>query len=95
MGTINGFVGGKASYAQVAFGRGQMAWDELDLQAFLHEVHGSGLVDHHQYEELKKRLGADMWNLSWAMGRSGFSLLIAAFIYMLLNEQLEQLKKSA
>lgn len=95
IGKFHGFVSGDASYAQVAFGRGQMAWDELDIQAFLHEVHAAGIVNEHQYEKLKKRLGAEWYHLGLAMSRSLIPMLIAAFIYMMLNEQLEQLKKAA
>lgn len=95
VGKITGFVGGDASYAQVAFGRGQMAWDELDMQAFLHTVHAAGIVKEEQLEELRKRLGTKSWSLLWAAGRSGIPLLFAALVYLFLNEQLEQLKKAA
>lgn len=94
IGTVTGFTSGKASYAQVAMGRGQMAWDELDLQAFLHHVHASGLVDHNQYDELKKRLGAEGHNLAWAMARTALPLSILAFIYMIIKEQVEEAKKA-
>lgn len=95
IGKIEGFVGGKASYAQVAMGRGQMAWDELDMQAFIQHVYASGLVDEEQKEKLKKRLGAETYQLAWAMARSGIPMLFLSFIYMMLNEQLEQLKKAS
>lgn len=95
VGKLEGFVGGKASYAQVAFGRGQMAWDELDMQAFIHHLHASGLMDHHQIEELKVRLGAENYQLAWAMLRSGIPMLLFGFIYMMLLEQVEQAKKAA
>lgn len=94
VGKLEGYIGGQASYAQVAFGRGQMAWDELDMQEFLHHLHASGLMDHHQIEELKDKLGAENYQLAWAMLRTGIPMLLFGFIYMMLLEQLEQAKKS-
>lgn len=95
IGKLEGALGGEASYAQVAFGRGQMAWDELDMQAFIHHLHASGLMEENQIEELKKRLGAENYQLAWAMLRSGIPMLILGFIYMMFLEQVEQAKKAA
>lgn len=95
IGKLEGYLGGKASYAQVVYGRGQMAWDELDMQAFLHHIHAAGIVNHHQMEELKKRLGAENYQLVWAAMRSGIPMFLLGFIYMMLLEQMEQAKKAA
>ncbi len=95
IGKLEGYLGGKASYAQVVYGRGQMAWDELDMQAFLHHIHAAGIVNHHQMEELKIRLGAENYQLIWAAMRSGIPMFLLGFIYMMLLEQMEQAKKSA
>lgn len=94
-GTLHGRVSGKASYAQVAFGRDQMAWDELDSRDFLIMCHEAGLMNHDQMEELKKKTGAEQWNVILALMRTATPLSLFAFLYYLFSQELEDIKKTA
>lgn len=86
LGWLKGFIGGKASYAQLAFGRDQMAWDEVQVDAFLKMAREAGLVGDQQIEDLRKKTGARWWNLGLGIGRTLVSLGFLSFIYYMFKE---------
>lgn len=93
IGWLGGFVGGQASYAQLAFGREQMAWDEIDIDTFLKKARSAALIEGEAVKRLRKRTGAQFWSLSIAMSRTGAPLFILGFIYYMLKESSGDLVK--
>lgn len=93
IGTMQGALKGQASYAQIAFGRDKMAWDELDVDTFMRKVEDAGLIKMDEMEGLRKRTGAEALNLMWAIGRTAIPLFILAFIYFMFQEQMKTIAK--
>lgn len=90
VGTLLGITTQKTSFAQVAFGPNAMAWDEGDIDTFIKKLHG--LVDHHQTERLRKRTGAELWNIVLAGGRTAIPLSLFAFIYYLFSKEADDIQ---
>lgn len=95
MGWLKSAVSGEGSYAQIAFGREQMAWDEIDIDDFLKKALGFALISKEQEEELRKKTGAQAWTLGLALARTGTSLFILSFIYFMLKQTSGDLVKKA
>ncbi|MCL5970187.1 MAG: hypothetical protein M1450_01645, partial [Patescibacteria group bacterium] len=93
IGMAEGMLHGKASYAQIAFGRDQMAWDEVDIDSFVRKVRSAGLIDPAELGLLRKRTGSEHWNLGLAVTRTAVPLGILGFIYYMLTAELEGLGK--
>ncbi|RJQ38420.1 hypothetical protein C4559_01375 [Candidatus Microgenomates bacterium] len=95
IGMAEGMLHGKASYAEIAFGRDQMAWDEIDIDSFVRKVRSAGLIDSAELGLLRKKTGSQYWNLGLAVTRTAVPLGILGFIYYMLTAELDGLGKAA
>lgn len=84
IGTIVGMTTGKASYAQAAFGRGAMAWDEIEINEFTRLIRDTGMLTIEQQHELQQKAGGGKKEVFYAFTRTIPSILALAFVvYML------------
>lgn len=93
-GMFDGLINGEASYAQIAYGRKQMAWDELDVRRFVYEVQFHGLIKKGDLEELRKKTGAENWIMGLAIARSAIPLGLLGFLYYMFTAEMEGLVKA-
>ncbi len=102
IGTLKGFIGGKTSYAELIYGREQMSWDEIDIDAFIKRLHAAALLGPHEDAEerikrLRKHTGARWWNLFLISGPRtlGGLGIIGFIIYMISKTTPDEYKKAA
>lgn len=101
LGEFLGFVGGEASFAQIAYGRQQMAWDEIDIDSFLKRLHAAGLLGEgdlglERIEILRDHTGAEKWNMAIAISRTAGGLGLLGFLYWFFLQTFpSELKKAA
>ncbi len=82
-GTFIGAVSGRASYAQAALGREQMAWDETDSYTFVHKARAMNLITKDQMLLLEKSTGSRSIQVGGDIARTlGPLLLIGFALYM-------------
>ena len=86
MGTLNTLVGGNSSFAQIAYGRDAMAWDELDLSQFTRLLRERGLLTLEEQHELQKRAGGGRIAASWDVARTVLPLMMIAMAYYMITE---------
>lgn len=86
LGTLNTLVKGNSSYAQIAYGRDAMAWDELDLNKFTRLIRGRGLFKVEDQSEVQKRAGGGKKAATWDVVRTVLPLMMIAMAYYMLTE---------
>jgi len=88
VGFLTGAISGKMSYAQIAFGRGAMAWDELDVNDFIVHLRQAGFTpdDQKLMSDFKEKVGGKKWNIGIAIARTAVPLLLLAFTYYMLTK---------
>lgn len=93
IGTFIGLSTGKASYAQAAFGRNAMAWDEIDIDGFIKDLYWWELLNPEQIKKLRKQTGAEKWNLALAIARTASQLGLLGLLYYILSSSLKDVAK--
>lgn len=86
IGTLLSTVAGRASYAQIAYGKGAMAWDEFQSNEFTRLMRDSGMLTEDQQHELQSRAGGGKKEVSWAYLRTLLPLLSLYAIWYLMNK---------
>lgn len=94
LGMLNGLIGGKTSYAQIAFGRDAMAWDEIEIDTFIKKIKGAGLINPEDVKKLRDRTGAQMWSLGLAITRTAVPLGFLALFYYLFSQGMKDIIKT-
>ena len=90
IGTLMGLVTGKSSYAQIAYGRGAMAWEELQVNEFTRLLRNNGMLTVEQQHELQNRAGGGKKEASWAYVRTIVPLLMLALAYYMFSKSLSE-----
>ena len=90
IGSLMGLVTGKSSYAQIAYGRGAMAWEELQVNEFTRLLRTNGMLTVEQQHELQNRAGGGKKEASWAYVRTVVPLLMLALAYYMLSKSLSE-----
>lgn len=90
LGTVISTVTGRASFAQAAFGRGAMAWDEVEVNEFTRLLRDSHLISHEEQLKLQERAGGGKKELAYGITRTLVPLLTAALIYYILSRALKE-----
>lgn len=89
VGSLYGLVKGRSSMAQKVYqDRGQMAWDELDIDAFIKKGHG--LLNHEQEASLREKVGATNFNKVLAYARTFFMFALVGYIFYLMKKQSDE-----
>lgn len=92
MGTLMGLVTGKASYAQIVYGKGAMAWDELQLNEFTRLLRSHGMITVEQQHELQNRAGGGKKEVVWGYTRTVLPLIMMALAYYMYTQVVEEKK---
>ncbi len=90
LGTISGAISGRASFAQAAFGRGAMAWDELELNEFTRLLRDQGLIELEQQHELQERAGGGKKEVAWGYVRTVAPLIMLALAFYFMSKLTEK-----
>ncbi|MBI2195555.1 MAG: hypothetical protein HYU48_00740 [Candidatus Levybacteria bacterium] len=85
IGTITDKLLGRASFAQASFGRGAMAWNELQLNDFTGLLRDGHLITREIQQDLQKRAGGGKKEVAWGLVRTIAPLLMLAFIYYMMS----------
>jgi len=86
IGTANSMIGGNSSYAQIAFGRDKMAWDETKLNEFTRLVRNRGMNTVEQQHKLQERAGGDKKGVVWDSARTVLPLIMLALAYYAMSQ---------
>lgn len=86
IGTANAMLGGESSYAQIAFGRGKMAWDELQLNEFTRLLRDKGFIKVEQQAKLQGKAGGGKKEVAWGYARTVLPLIMAALAYYIVTK---------
>jgi hypothetical protein len=90
IGTLASMVTGRASYAQYAFGRGAMAWDELESNEFTRLLRDRQLISEEEQHELQRKAGGGRKEVAAALLRTVVPLIMLALIYYLLSKTIKE-----
>jgi hypothetical protein len=85
IGTLSSMITGKASFAQAAYGRESMAWDEFQLNEFTRLLRANHYLTEEQQHELQAKAGGSRSEVAWATLRTLAPLLTLALLYYLLT----------
>jgi len=86
IGTLHTLATGNSSFAQIAYGRDAMSWDELDLNAFTRLLRERGLLTVEEQHELQERAGGGKLAASLDVARTVLPLLMIAMVYYMITE---------
>lgn len=90
IGSLMSLVTGKSSYAQIAYGRGAMAWDELQVNEFTRLLRDAGKLTVEQQHELQEKVGGSKKEVAWAYARTVVPLIMLALVYYMLSKSLNE-----
>lgn len=90
IGTVIGMVTGKSSYAQIAYGREAMAWDELQINEFTRMLRNNGMQTVEQQHELQDRAGGGKKESTWGYVRTITPLIMLGIAFYMSTKLLEQ-----
>ncbi|MCL5970200.1 MAG: hypothetical protein M1450_01725 [Patescibacteria group bacterium] len=91
IGSLMDIVTGKSSYAQIAYGRGAMAWDELQLNEFTRLLRDEGMLTLDQQHELQVKAGGGKKEVVWGYIRTVAPLIMLGIaVYMSLKVAKEE-----
>ncbi len=90
IGTLVGLVTGKSSAAQIAYGRGAMAWEELQVNEFTRLLRDNGMLSLEQQHELQDKTIGGRKEATWAYVRTVAPLLMLALAYYMLSKSLSE-----
>jgi len=93
IGTLMGITSGKSSAAQIAYGRGAMAWDELQSNEFTRLLRDNGMITVEEQQKLQKKAGGGKKEVAWSYARTVLPLLALALAYYLYTQVIEEEKK--
>lgn len=93
IGTLNSLVNRGSSYAEVAFGKGQMAWDELAVNEFSRQLRDQGLLTLDQQHKLQGKVGGNKIAVVAAYARTLTPLIGLAIAVYILKETFEEEKQ--
>ena len=65
LGEIHAKLTGEASFAEFAFGRGAMAWDELQAHDFIRDAKDKKFISAGEREHLMKATKSEVKNVAW------------------------------
>lgn len=86
IGSVIGMATGKSSYAQIAYGRGAMAWDEIQVNEFTRLLRDNGMLTIEQQHELQKRAGGGKKEIAYGLVRTIVPLIGLAIIWYILSK---------
>lgn len=89
-GALLGSVTGKASYAQIAFTRDAMAWDEIDVNEFKRKLRDQNMLTPEQEQELGRRTGGNKLDVAYGFVRTFAPLAALALLYYLSQRVLKE-----
>jgi len=91
IGSLMGIITGESSYAQIAYGRGAMAWDELQLNEFTRQLRDKGMLNVEQQHELQNKAGGGKKEVVWSYIRTVVPLIMLGLaFYMFLKVSKEE-----
>lgn len=90
IGTLMGLVTGKSSYAQIAYGRGAMAWEELQINEFTRLLRNNGMLTIEQQHELQDKAGGGKKEVVWSYARTVIPLLSLALAYYMFSKVISE-----
>ena len=90
IGTLMGIATGKSSYAQIAYGRGAMAWDELQLNEFTRLLRDQGMLTVEQQRELQGKAGGGKKEVAFGYVRTIAPLIMLGIAFYISTKVLEE-----
>lgn len=90
IGTVVGMITGKSSAAQIAYGRGAMAWEELHVNEFTRLLRDNGMLTIEEQHKLQQKAGGGKGNVSWGYARTIIPLLMLGIAFHMFNKVKEE-----
>lgn len=90
VGTLWGLIKGKSSFAQFAYGREAMAWDETDINEFTTMIRAKGMLTVEQQHQLQKQAGGGKKEVIYGTLRTMMPLISIAIMYLIFSRMLKE-----